>query len=742
MATALNKQFINQNSTAQKIDQQSQFHTPERFPNHFNDLKRLARSNHDIQLIQGYIQSTLERIKILHIHNNELENNNFFAHLREKLTQELNNANADFDISLFIGGKSVRALLASMYELIHERQLAAPSKDVKDIKHSPVQGHDPEIVKAKKSMLFSSEFHLQQATLGYRDELLAPMVFGSDNDIDIHFSVKTKDGQPLSRTQAQKAAAVIARINDYVKQIQNSHTSTNALSKNLLPRISITAVPSPPQGLKTANPIDEMLFNITNQQDTAEKGKVCHFNISPKDKKTLRDFINGLFVFTDPINDAVAIENSLSSIVTLFQLPFIRLSNESQLTSALYKLGQKAKSGKLTIKDWVAVGKYYKNILLNAKFRGAANRPYGGKCKPTKLALDLADISSQTAKNNFPLGHLMPEYLPSMKIKHETNLKGDIKVLRLIPFSDFKQKYTDNGSLYHGTSMQGALNILRGGPVLSTMKAGAAMFGTGMYSTPSFGTAALYAGSDGIVFDVKVKQNPNVRIIDGQFIQNNYRSLLNEAKNKGFYRNGDSNDDTIARLLRDRDQYAIDVIINQHVIIQNEDVIDIDKNLYTHFDNTIRRLAANLGGNPHHADTIHCLNTLRLLISLGCDKEKIKQAGQYLNHYTGKASVLSIPNAIIALMIEAGFEAQMIKLIDRGYSIHSIFGGSTLLHQAVIKGQKDLAAYLIHKGANMFNLDSNGKTPLDYATSEFKVYLDDCIHSNINQILRRSTTRI
>ena len=140
------------------------------------------------------------------------------------------------------------------------------------------------------------------------------------------------------------------------------------------------------------------------------------------------------------------------------------------------------------------------------------------------------------------------------------------------------KKYTDKGFVYHGTpDIKNVLNVIRNGLVISSdtngRKQGMAAFGTGFYTAKDRGTGDSYAGASGIVIPLKIKESPNIRVLD-----------VNTENGKAFYekvKNKYTNDDP-HRILAD--VYDIDIIVSNgssYPLIQNAGAVIVDKDLKT-----------------------------------------------------------------------------------------------------------------------------------------------------------------
>jgi ankyrin repeat protein len=184
-------------------------------------------------------------------------------------------------------------------------------------------------------------------------------------------------------------------------------------------------------------------------------------------------------------------------------------------------------------------------------------------------------ISDRVSPNDgSKLKRLMPSFLQKLKFDSpfalkEGRLYSELSQ-HLMKKQDFIDHYTDNGLVYHGTSPEVGMSLLRGGFVESTNKQGAAAYGPGAYVAKSHAEAAAY--SMGLVLRLKIS-DANLNIIKQTDIQTHWQELKQEAHKKGFINQNQSDEsEGVYGLLRDRSQYAIDIIIatnNTYLVVQN-----------------------------------------------------------------------------------------------------------------------------------------------------------------------------
>lgn len=159
-------------------------------------------------------------------------------------------------------------------------------------------------------------------------------------------------------------------------------------------------------------------------------------------------------------------------------------------------------------------------------------------------------------------------YLPRLAIdSSEIKKEGELYSTLLKHYS--KSFYE---TLYHGTTPENAISILKEGVLESTKKHGHAAFGPGFYAARKYEDAEIY--EKGIVLKFELASNANIISLDD--IDDHFRDLFFEAEKKGYIKNYSSRYQGIYSLLRDRNQYAVDVILVRlegYVIILNQNAL-------------------------------------------------------------------------------------------------------------------------------------------------------------------------
>lgn len=277
--------------------------------------------------------------------------------------------------------------------------------------------------------------------------------------------------------------------------------------------------------------------------------------VSPTDHpEIVPDLIRGQASYVGPkqiIGEPVSIEDADKQTVrglrSLLELPFLRIKDSARLKQELKTLIGKVDSGQLpTPKAIEQFGK----MIRNARYGGARNRFYRGQPDSVEaLALELA------RRIHNKLGSVvLPEFTDHLGVRSATGIP-----------ERFLTKLSSN-KLYHGTgNPQNGLAILRKGLFLSKPDGqGVAVYGRGAYTSLDPLTAQAYAGQSGVVFDLEVRSDRPVNILDWEKYQNEPELLVIKRKAEAEHR------DVFEYLAK---EHGIDIILNHHVLVQNADVI-------------------------------------------------------------------------------------------------------------------------------------------------------------------------
>ncbi len=212
------------------------------------------------------------------------------------------------------------------------------------------------------------------------------------------------------------------------------------------------------------------------------------------------DFLQGYYRYLPPLAGARRedpVSTTLRGPRALVELPFLRLrsGDQERLNEELRKIRRDIEDGIYPNEKAIAqINKLRRNGRLsmanNAVIRAPANTTLGlvrsiahalEDKRQAQLLKFPTEIRFDSYTPRYPLGTTrarMAERLPSSLRRH------------LINRDDFLREFTDDGALYHGTSGQGALGILRGG-FRQTDYEGALRRGT--YSTKDAAVAQAYS---------------------------------------------------------------------------------------------------------------------------------------------------------------------------------------------------------------------------------------------------------
>lgn len=308
------------------------------------------------------------------------------------------------------------------------------------------------------------------------------------------------------------------------------------------------------------------------QRSTRQGGSLVDFLSFDLERKKFRepeafpgivdDLIRGEYRYVAPASPQAvedAAKQTIRGIRPLLELPYLKLKDETQFREELETLLHDPQG--LTNK---ALDQFAK-MVRNARYSGANNRFYrAAPGSVDELVKDLADKF-----NGQPGAPLIPEFVDRFPLR-DRKPKALPKALLMDP-KVFFAKHTDAGVVYHGTkSMENGLSILRKGLFVSSDEQGVAAFGRGAYSSPDIDFAKGYAGPDGLVFRLKVKNDPNVRILNWPEVESSapMQKIIEEANR--------TRRDVFEVLARD---YGVDIIVNHHVLLQNLDALEFPKNM-------------------------------------------------------------------------------------------------------------------------------------------------------------------
>lgn len=533
------------------------FDVGKEFPNFLQegvDLQQPAEIDKRMRLIDKNIQALLNRVQLPHMQNGQIASDQFFNHLLDYIHTLLpkNDSQIQPKLTLYISGGVVRTLLAFIYKYIYEQKNQCYLKNTKT--------HWPDTC--------STEYLLNKLHKESMSKLMGTFVLGVGSDLDMLFTLSPKD-ENLEKEIKEKATKFINSAEDYF----NLGYYHNPIKKSFVPVGDVKEYESQigrslAQG---GSLIDTLAFEIMRFERPEERSAkysyqpVLNVKIKVPDgyERIIRDFLEGSYEYIKG-PDLAEDKQSLRGVRPLLELPFLRLKNEEQLVAELMTLLNKVKTNPDALSGKAV--EQIEKMVRNAYFGGANNRAYRSPPNsPLAIVLEIA----QALRKPEATHSLLPEFaLPTSLAQSKPPLQGKFSEQvgqALVPPSEFIEAHTQAGTLFHGTNMLNALAIIRNGFVISNERQGVAAYGPGVYATPD----EKFAEGYGFVIQLKVKKK-NVRYLDWQKIDLNIKSqLIEEAKTLNFIH--------VFDLLKAH--YAIDVVINTHIIFLNPAALKRPKDL-------------------------------------------------------------------------------------------------------------------------------------------------------------------
>lgn len=364
------------------------------------------------------------------------------------------------------------------------------------------------------------------------------------------------------------------------------------------------------------SPLDWLAFPMTSRSGSHIRLPSCYPNI-------MHDFIQGSIHFV-PVKDPLNYATKARQIRPLLEIPHLQPSEESlpNLIADIQKLAADYRQKNVaSVVDFV-----FKKAVRNARSWEVCNEY--AIFDETKSPLHQAVYQLSRQRGNNPL---IPEFLPSREIDTRAadfdpgNLAKDG---HLISYSEFIRIYTDNGILYHGTpDFTNIGSMMRVGLVLSSEKQGRALRGRGFYTTNSKTIAKEYEqGEAGLLLSFMLSKSPKLRVL-------NLPDLSLDMKNK-LRTEARQNNMNFHEYLSDH--YAIDIIVDLYVLIQNAKAIHVPKTLKEWIDSLaphyIERLKKTnpLESYDDFAKTFTFVNKLNVLYSLSGAKSCLPGYKEYI----------------------------------------------------------------------------------------------------------------
>ena len=314
------------------------------------------------------------------------------------------------------------------------------------------------------------------------------------------------------------------------------------------------------------------------------------------------DLIRGVADYAPPISANIVEDiqkQTVRGLRTLIELPWIHYRDEHVLVLELKSLLKDIKAGQLP--NQKALEQFGK-ALRNARYGGANNRYYRGAPGSIDNLVKqvLAELYKITKKIYFP------EFIDFRSLSRNPESRAGKHVPRkiLMPTSEFIQTYTNSGFIYHGVpSLDQAMAILRQGLFISKADQGLAAWGRGAYSSKDINFATAYASVDGLVLNIKINDKKDLRIINWPEVKDTkfMTEVSHEAQLAGR--------DIFEYLSR---EYEIDIIVNQHVLIQNSEAVSFPNGIKNLLEGLQQRLLSDRDHGSQRTIDLELAETLRL----------------------------------------------------------------------------------------------------------------------------------
>ncbi len=246
-------------------------------------------------------------------------------------------------------------------------------------------------------------------------------------------------------------------------------------------------------------------------------------------------------------------------IRTFAEVPFLQPLPEDQLLTetAVQKLADQ-----FPALDWntrFKIEEQFRKAVKNCRFPKVCN--FISVPHPNNTPLELA-------WRRMPR-ELLKEFLDHTPIDERSDAfdPGGLRAKGLLmPFESFIAEQTDGGVLYHGTPyLENLFYMVRSGLYVSSKVQGGDACGRGFYTTPNPSVAMEYSRGVGFLMPLPLNQSPHIRILS---LNRCPSEIIAEAKDKG---------EDLHQYLAT--VYGIDIIINQHILIQNMDALILPRDI-------------------------------------------------------------------------------------------------------------------------------------------------------------------
>jgi hypothetical protein len=298
--------------------------------------------------------------------------------------------------------------------------------------------------------------------------------------------------------------------------------------------------------------------------------------------------VQGHYSYLAPV-EGYKVEDEAKQIIRgmrpLLELPFLELENDAQFRKELTNLLHEVTNGRNPSDLDKALSQFDK-MVRNARESGAHNRFHRGG--PDSIEELIGKVSKVLEEKTGRA--TIPEFVDKFPLEFRNASKSELNGLpkHLLTKPDgpkgYIARFTNEGKLFHGTpNLDNGMAIMRGGIFLSkpggrihngSHTGTTAAFGEGGYSSKFYTTSQGYAGANGVVFELSVKNDQRVNFLDWESpeIQNDpfIKSLIAKAEKENI---------SVFSILRK--EHGIDFINNSHILIQNLDAVDLPSDFKT-----------------------------------------------------------------------------------------------------------------------------------------------------------------
>ncbi|HSX13344.1 MAG TPA: hypothetical protein VLE96_02880 [Chlamydiales bacterium] len=488
----------------------------------FPPLAQLGAQKEIIDPIFARILASLD-IPYLDPQTKEVKRVGFFTTLEELVHSQ------DPSAKVYLGGGSIRNLFGFLYaELIYAKNNTSES---------------PEEILQK----------MAQGTYKFRDgqtESLSKLIVlgvGSDIEILIQFS----DSFLQQASASSQSEQVIHSVRSFINAFGNT-LPDSPIKNALVPYADVKEYQKQTSRAmrQGGSPLDWLAFPVSPKSGIGIISPPGHPNL-------VNQILEGTLPFLPKTNAENVDVTTLRVIRSLLEVPCLSLSysDEKAWMHRLRKI-QTTESAYPT-----EITKVFSEAMGNIRFVQASNQWVRAKKGPFAL---VCQIGQKNCK--FPL---IPELLDedNIETREEEFDPGHLREIgALLSRTQFIENFTDNGLLYHGTpNMWNFFPIIRGAYFVSSELQGTAFMGRGFYTTSSINLAQSYAQAAHPI-PLRPIESSKLRILNLRHFQSyhlsKYHKLVKEARRKKI---------DFHQYLAN--EYKIDIIINEHVLIQNAKAI-------------------------------------------------------------------------------------------------------------------------------------------------------------------------